>query len=903
MSFSPGRNGLTFMGYEVDFPYPRPYQAQRALISNSMAAFTKSANALLESPTGTGKTLSLLASSLAYQTRTKNTPRELPSTLDTKSPYFSKENPLPTNAFDYDKPENLYSYPRIYYTSRTHSQLKQVVSELKKLKNYRPQLAILGSRRELCINDKMKNSPDLDKRCRGKTDNHDFCGYQKSSKSIPKEFRPGGEYEKFNIEELQDYCREKNLCPYYLTRALLREADLVLCPYNYIIDERIRNQMKLDIAKTIILFDEGHNIEQTCRDAASLSMSLSDVEYLSTQFHRIVDTDDKIAVGAEIERCMRNLLIFIDKLLLWMNKNKEEKPWEKRAKTIDIDYYECNDIGLTLSGWSMTTTQWPLYSEDMRKLVKINEKEQTNDFSYIPDKVALLLSELDVCFRFIFNNNSIDDYSLILTNLNEDITFKLLCMSPGVAFQSIDQQVHSIILTSGTLSPLEQYESELRTRFAQKLSAKHVIDPSQVCSMIVPSIDKVQMTSANKALAMNSKQIYKALGNIILTIVKNVPDGVLLFFPSSTILNNCIDEWERGDQVGYLISKEKPVFVDSGNNYKKKQWKFLTKATDPLKSYTSSVNQGNGGLLIGVIRGKLSEGIDFADKHARAVVLFGVPYPSYYSPEIALKRNYNDKHALKEGMPPNPELFNTCTGSEWYSAQAYRALAQAVGRCIRNINDYGSIILIDHRFPQDKNKFPKWLQSSLNGHDIDSLDQIERRLKAFYPLMAEKFPDSVSGPSEINLNDRLVITHSSCLSKIASTRSLDKTASFNTQSKTLISLFGADQQEPIALERIRPGDCFLLDDGCLGKHTWSEEDGMGYKPIICAKCNEVVGVHVFATTQEDDKLAQMRSDMFIIDKCNITQKQLSDKMSAYVTKPKTIQMTQGSDGQRTLSFA
>lgn len=37
------------------------------------------------------------------------------------------------------------------------------------------------------------------------------------------------------------------------------------------------------------------------------------------------------------------------------------------------------------------------------------------------------------------------------------------------------------------------------------------------------------------------------------------------------------------------------------------------------------------------------------------------------------------------------------TGQDWYSAQAFRALNQALGRCIRHSNDWGAIILLDSR--------------------------------------------------------------------------------------------------------------------------------------------------------------------------------------------------------------
>lgn len=44
--------------------------------------------------------------------------------------------------------------PRIIYSSRTHSQLKQVVQELRNT-SYSPRVAVLGSREHLCVNEKI----------------------------------------------------------------------------------------------------------------------------------------------------------------------------------------------------------------------------------------------------------------------------------------------------------------------------------------------------------------------------------------------------------------------------------------------------------------------------------------------------------------------------------------------------------------------------------------------------------------------------------------------------------------------------------------------------------------------------------------------------------------------------
>ena len=57
---------LKIAGYDVQFPFT-PYGTQRVFCSKMLTALSSKGNALLESPTGTGKTLSLLCSAMAWQ--------------------------------------------------------------------------------------------------------------------------------------------------------------------------------------------------------------------------------------------------------------------------------------------------------------------------------------------------------------------------------------------------------------------------------------------------------------------------------------------------------------------------------------------------------------------------------------------------------------------------------------------------------------------------------------------------------------------------------------------------------------------------------------------------------------------------------------------------------------------
>ena len=104
--------------YEIFFPY-KPYETQITYMSKVLTSLSSSSLAALESPTGTGKTLCLLCAALSFLKKSRET--------NAKSPI------------------------QILYTSRTHSQLTNVIKELKKT-CYLPSTAVLSSRDGLCVN-------------------------------------------------------------------------------------------------------------------------------------------------------------------------------------------------------------------------------------------------------------------------------------------------------------------------------------------------------------------------------------------------------------------------------------------------------------------------------------------------------------------------------------------------------------------------------------------------------------------------------------------------------------------------------------------------------------------------------------------------------------------------------
>ncbi|KAK5862988.1 hypothetical protein PBY51_000051 [Eleginops maclovinus] len=183
---------LTLKGVTVNFPFP-PYDCQKDYMSKVIECLQEKANGVLESPTGTGKTLCLLCATLAWRERFKDTISARKITERLKGEEMFSNTPLSswgTAATDGDTPTYYTDVPKIIYASRTHSQLAQVIKELKNT-TYKPKVCVLGSREQLCINPEvMKHTSNHVKvhSCRAKVSTRSCVYYNNvEEKSTEKE--------------------------------------------------------------------------------------------------------------------------------------------------------------------------------------------------------------------------------------------------------------------------------------------------------------------------------------------------------------------------------------------------------------------------------------------------------------------------------------------------------------------------------------------------------------------------------------------------------------------------------------------------------------------------------------------------------------------------------------------
>lgn len=122
-----------------------------------------------------------------------------------------------------------------------------------------------------------------------------------------------------------------------------------------------------------------------------------------------------------------------------------------------------------------------------------------------------------------------------------------------------------------------------------------------------------------------------------------IPEGILVFFPSYQLLGKTLAVWrKRGhaetDALYDRLTRKKPIVLEprEANGFDL-----------ALREHASNIESRRGSLFLAVCRGKSSEGLDFSDRLARAVVLVGIPYPMLKDPKVSCSSAWETGHATK----------------------------------------------------------------------------------------------------------------------------------------------------------------------------------------------------------------------------------------------------------------
>ncbi len=430
---------------------------------------------------------------------------------------------------------------------------------------------------------------------------------------------------------------ELQLCPFEVSLDLSLHADLVVGDYNYVFDPAVflrRLFGAKDYSDWILIIDEAHNLYQRGLDYLSPS-----IERAMTQNLIKWNRKKKTPIYKELVAALKE----IENLFKKIYAEGEIHHTHQQYYKIDLNTREWDDV-------------FSLYESVFLKYLIHNIKK----------KILIIDDPLEDFYyrlrRFVKISHIRDAAFVPFVNAQDGGILKIQCCDPANFLGQKMDSFHSVIAMSATLDPINFYEETLG--FKKEGTDKLILDspfPSANRKIIIAP----HVSTRYKDRLKNYQEIAAIINKT--TAVKN--GNYLCFFPSFEFLQN----------VNLFLSKShyKKLIQKPGMSEKEKE-KFL-----------SLLKLGNNDyLLLSVIGGIFSEGVDYIGKMAIGVIVISPALPKIDF-ERELLRDYYERHKS--------------AGFEYaYIYPGMNKVIQSAGRLIRSFDDKGILLLIGSRFAEEK---------------------------------------------------------------------------------------------------------------------------------------------------------------------------------------------------------
>ncbi|GLB34959.1 putative helical and beta-bridge domain containing protein [Lyophyllum shimeji] len=692
----------------IIFPYDRIYPEQYAYMCDLKRTLDATGHCVLEMPSGTGKTVSLLSLIVSYQQ------------------FF------PTRR-------------KLIYCSRTVPEIEKALAELKRLMAYRIAHAEteeekekersytglgLTSRKNLCIHPEVsreKKGKVVDARCRDLTNTAvrekaatdpgsvELCDWHENlGKLEPGNLIPPGIW---TLADVLQYGRENVVCPYFTVRRMMPFVDIIIYSFHYLLDPKVAEQVSKELSKdAIVVFDEAHNIDNVCIESLSIDLTRPMLDSAARSVGRLgekieeIKTTDAAKLQDEYAKLVEGLQEAVDDTDTFManpllpddllneaipgNIRKAEhfvaflKRFVEYLKTRMRVLHVVAETPLSFLQHLKDITyieRRPLRfcAERLQSLIRTLQISRLDEYSALQKVAAFatLVATYEKGFLLILEPFETENATV------PNPVFHFTCLDPSLAIKPVFERFSSVVITSGTISPLDMYPKMLQfTPVVQETYPMTLTRNAFLPLVITRGSDQVAISSRFEV--RNDPAVVRNFGSILIEYSKIVPDGVVAFFPSYLYMESIVAAW---NDMGILneVWKHKLIFVETPD---------ANETSIALENYRRACDNGRGAVLLSVARGKVSEGIDFDHNYGRAVIMFGVPYQYTESRILKARLEYlRDAYRIRE--------------SEFLGFDAMRNAAQCVGRVLRGKTDWGLMVFADKRFARaDKRaKLPRWI--------------------------------------------------------------------------------------------------------------------------------------------------------------------------------------------------
>ncbi|KAF2653464.1 ATP-dependent RNA helicase-like protein chl1 [Lophiostoma macrostomum CBS 122681] len=662
---------------------------------------------------------------------------------------------------------------KIFFCSRTHSQLSQFSSELNRIKlppaieaetpavdgsDAMPIEEVkhltLGSRKNLCINPKVHklgNATAINERCLelqqpGTSFDHK-CQFMpvKDTEALVNDFRDHALAKIRDIEDLALLGKRLSICPYYASRPATRYCEIVTLPYPLLLQKSAREALGISLKDHVVIIDEAHNLMDAITGIYSISVTLAQFQqgrgqltvYLQ-KFRNRLKGKNRVYV-AQIVRVLDSIIAYLQSTALFRSSDGlADVGALMSGKGVDqINLFKLNRY-LQDSRLARKVDGYTAHAEDADASAELGARKGTD---HRPKQAVPVLTHVQG-FLTSLMNPSAEGRFFFNQEEGGEIVLRYMLLDPTFHFKDIVENARAVVLAGGTMSPMSDYEQHLLSYLDPSrittLSCGHVIPSSNL--LAVPVVRTVDGTEFDFTFEKrNSDKTMIDLANAIMSTVQKIPDGVVVFFPSYSYLDKCSAAWKRmrleapvnSPSYWDALLKIKPIFLETRSQRQTSDAPTTSKeiaVNSVLDSYGAAIatGKGRGALLFAVIGGSLSEGINFNDALGRGVIVVGLPFPNPHSAEWKAKTQYISMKASAQGQD------GKAAARDFYENTCMRAVNQCIGRAIRHRNDYAAILMLDRRYsaPRIQAKLPRWIRSSLaNGAGVR---EVEKSLDEFF---------------------------------------------------------------------------------------------------------------------------------------------------------------------------
>ncbi len=656
------------LGYTDFFPFNTYRKDQEKIIKEVEENTRKNKNILLEAPNGSGKTIIALSGILpvAYERGLK-----------------------------------------ILYLNRTHAQNTRVIKEIKKITTFletkkgglKISAVSLRGRNEMCSNENLKNqkpnSEDAMTICESLRKNQACIQFGNFLLNIEGGYSASAIIPKFDntpvdAEEILLACKTRDLCPYYFSKLLLQEANIIICNYNWIFNPFIRPFLLRDIGATlnqcILVIDECHNILEVATNLNS----------------------DRISLFS-LKTCLKDLTVYKQpKIYRDMVKSLVSHLRSKKLRLTHVEQIKNPRVILERFLWKLNVKSLGKLKREFMNLLEIGEKIQeqkeekmifTKNFVSSLAKFWLKWME---CYQsdayfFCYNIKKGEDKE------KKTIQLEINALDPREVTIPVLGNIYSSVGLSGTIIP-DVYQNLIGLKECEK--------DSHIMYMDSPFLSKnyraLITEGVDTARDDRTEEMYKNFIIKIDEVLQVTPKNVGIFCASYTVLNGLL----KNGIEDVVIKHNKKLFKEQSGLTASENAQLL----EDFKSMANSYN--SGGVLLGVCSGRNSEGEDYPGDYMNAVIIAGFPY-KYPSSKNKAKIKYFNR------------VFNNRGWDYAYLYPAILAANQASGRPIRRLDDKGVIVFMDSRFKTKVGWISSWVRKQLVAVS-DQPNAIYNYLKNFW---------------------------------------------------------------------------------------------------------------------------------------------------------------------------